>query len=190
MNNTFASINTEYELTEAQQTEYQNILITYEIAKDMYENDKFIGGLSETQRTTLNNIMTNSRENRATALALLKRDNPDYGYQEIILDPASSSARMGKHTITPDEETQALRVYPNPTVEYFTVEYNTNNTAYKQLTLIVQDITGRIILTKQLQGGKNAELVSLQNMSPNVYTVILKADELVIDTKKLTVIGK
>lgn len=190
MNTLLSNIPDNYELNERQQTEYQNTLISFRILKDMEINEKYENGLSENQRDSLMDILENYPYDCSLTLCLLKRDNPDYTYQELILDPITQPARKAKSESVKVENMDVFKIYPNPASDYFTIEYKTSDIKYNQLLLTLQDATGRVVLKKQLQGGNSEELIDLGNLSPGTYNVMLFADNLIIDNNKLTVTEK
>jgi hypothetical protein len=42
----------------------------------------------------------------------------------------------------------------------------------------------------ELRGGDSEELIDLGDLSPGIYNVMLRADNLIIESKKLTIIEK
>ena len=181
MQSVLNNISGEFELNEDETTDYQNNLITFALAADIEQNNKVSGSLSETQLTNLETIMqSNYLINKAMALSLLKWNNPDYIYNEIILEPIETSARKRNPNKNSTEEEIVMKVFPNPAIDYFTIEYRTADKMFENLELIIQDVSGRKIMQKKLKGGNNEELIDLSNFISGIYSVILYADNKII----------
>ena len=165
-------------------------MITFAIAADISQNEKAPGSLNETQTTNLGNIMqTEEIVDKSMALALLKWNNPDYEYYEVILEPGESSERKARpNSDKKDTEDEVLfKIFPNPASDYVTVQYRTSDKVYKTLSIVVKDGSGRKIIEKQLKGGDNEELLDTQKLISGFYTVLLYTDINVIAVEKLTI---
>ncbi|MCF8296700.1 MAG: hypothetical protein K9J13_04070 [Saprospiraceae bacterium] len=191
MNTVLTNIPNLFDLDELQLLNYQNNLITFAIAADIKENNKVPGSLNETQLTNLDNIMqTEELVDKSMTLALLKWNNPEYEYNEIILEPSESSARMAKPNKIRkdiDEDETLFKIFPNPANNYITVQYRTSDKFCNKLSIAIKDASGRIIIEKQLIGGDNEELIDTQKLKNGYYTILLYCDNNVISVEKLTI---
>jgi methionine-rich copper-binding protein CopC len=178
-----------FELETKEETEYQNNLITFAIAKDIADNDLNPGDLSETQVLSLESMVNlNSVIDFSMAQALLSWNNPDYISEELILEEQQNSARMASsQTKTPIEES-VLKVFPNPTKDYFTLQYHTEIEQFDNLILIIADMNGRTIRTIKLENTSNDMLVDIQDLKAGVYSISLYAANVLIEVERLTVI--
>jgi len=135
-------------------------------------------------------MQTEEIVDKSMALALLKWNNPDYEYYEIILEPSESSARKARPN--PDkmntEDKTLFKVFPNPANDYITLEYRTSGKSYNILSVIIKDAGGRNIIEMQLIGGDNEELIDTQKLKNGLYTVLLYGDNNIIAAEKLTII--
>jgi hypothetical protein len=177
-----------FELETKEETEYQNNLITFAIAKDIADNDLNPGDLSETQVLSLESMVNlNSVIDFSMAQALLSWNNPDYISEELILEEQQNSARMASsQTKTPIEES-VLKVFPNPAKDYFTLQYSNEMDNMQKLSIIITDMQGRII--RQMEFDNNADiLVDTKDIQSGVYIVALYTDKLLLDKKTLTIV--
>ncbi|MCF8298815.1 MAG: T9SS type A sorting domain-containing protein [Saprospiraceae bacterium] len=74
-----------------------------------------------------------------------------------------------------------MKVFPNPAIDYITIQYRTADKMIKNLELVIQDASGRKIMQKQLKGGDNDELIDLSSFISRIYSVILYADILILN---------
>jgi hypothetical protein len=85
------------------------------------------------------------------------------------------------------KKSNILKVYPNPSYDFITVEYRTGD-KYNKLWIEIKDATGKSVLSKTLEGGNNEELVNTSALSPNVYTLLLYGDGELLEIVKITVL--
>jgi len=123
------------------------------------------------------------------ALSLLLADNPEYNYHEIVLPIPETSPRYAKPTIEKEisENQSVLKVYPNPSHDYITLEYRTGD-KYCNVWFTICDVNGREIIKQQLKGGDNEEIVNTTSLQPDIYTIILYGDNNIIATERITVL--
>ena len=122
------------------------------------------------------------------ALSLLLADNPEYDYHEIVLPFTESSSRYAnpaKEKEKPENQS-ILKVYPNPSHNYITLEYRTAD-QYSNVWFTICDVNGKEIIKQQLLGGDNEEIINTTSLKPDVYTIILYGDKNIIATEKITV---
>ncbi|MCF8299361.1 MAG: family 16 glycosylhydrolase [Saprospiraceae bacterium] len=191
MNSCLENIPQNYELTEELSVDHTNFISIFEIAQDMYENDKYIGDLTDIQRSNLESFVELQRPLVSQmSLALLKRDNPDYIYNELIFEPSESSSRKANpkiNSLEADNNKPLFKLYPNPAHDYLTVEYITAGKLYNKLWLEIYDSQGKQVFTKQLQGGDNEELIGLSDLSSGTYMYSFIADGKVLHSDKLNI---
>jgi hypothetical protein len=121
------------------------------------------------------------------ALTLLRWNNPEYYFDEIILDYEPSSQRIGSTKTNTRKNEPELVVYPNPANSYFTAKYQlTSETSPTILT--IKDINGRLIKQYELNNNEFEVLINLSEYTAGIYTVSLNSGSNCIATEKLTVI--
>ena len=123
------------------------------------------------------------------ALSLLLADNPEYDYHEIVLPITESEPRFARPSDTENksENQSVLKVYPNPSHDYITLEYRTGD-KYSNVWFTICDVNGREIIKQQLKGGNNEEIVNTTSLQPDIYTIILYGDNNIIATEKISVL--
>jgi hypothetical protein len=189
MDNVLSDIVNDFELNEQQALDYQNYLATFAIARDIEENNLHPGELSSEQILELEEIMEAPLTVlKGDALSLLKWNNPEYMWEEIILEPVINYQRKAKTSKVKSQDNELFRLYPNPANEFITIEYQTEELTAGKLTLLITDVSGRKLMEKPLKGGDNDELVDIRFLLPGVYTVSIISDKAVISAKKLTVL--
>ncbi len=80
-------------------------------------------------------------------------------------------------------------IYPNPANDYIVIDYKLDK-PYNKLVLQITDPTGKIVLSQDLKGGQNEELIYISTLKPGVYNASVKGDGKVMSTVKLTVLSK
>lgn len=83
--------------------------------------------------------------------------------------------------------TKLLKIYPNPSNDYITLQYRTG-TKYNKLWFEISDTKGSVLIKHNLLGGDNEELINTSTLKPNIYTLLLYADGERIAVEKITVI--
>ncbi|MCI4667728.1 MAG: T9SS type A sorting domain-containing protein [Bacteroidia bacterium] len=76
-------------------------------------------------------------------------------------NPATSSNSLEKDVLN-----ASIKTYPNPVTEHWILELNPT-ASLKNHELHIRDLTGRIIKSVQIQGGKN--LISMKALPPGIY---------------------
>ena len=72
-------------------------------------------------------------------------------YTELVLQPEENSARKApKEDNTIESKETFFNVYPNPTTDYFTLEYQIDASVYSVLQMEIYDATGRKIILSEL----------------------------------------
>jgi len=134
-------------------------------------------------------MQTEEIVDKSMALALLKWNNPDYEYNEIILEPGESSERKARpNSDKKDTEDEVLfKIFPNPAHDFLTVEYRTSGKLYNNFWFEIYDSRGRKVFSKILQGGDNEELIGLSDLSSGTYMYIFMADGKVLHSDKLII---
>ena len=184
-------ISSNFEMDDELLPDYNNFVSLMTIAQNMQESNLYEEGLSEAQRTSLETVLTDDRPLIAPiALALLKRDNPDYVYNEAVYDVPQSSPRLASPNyndatvvVNPD-----FKLYPNPTFDYTTLQYNCQ---YSYLNYSIIDLSGREIKKGSLKTIENSKtnevLINLGDLSPSNYQIIIKSNSIILWSEKLIV---
>ena len=189
MNQALIQIPNEFTLNEEETLNHENYLTTFAIVEEVVQNELLPGDLSVEQLTSLEEIMNASVVvDKSMALSLLKWNNPDYAWEELILIPQETSPRLSKPVKPKRKAEPVIRIYPNPARDYITIEYRTADANSAKLSLVICDAAGRKLLEKSLKGGDYDELVDISTLIPGVYSVQLVDEKAVIAAHKLTVI--
>ncbi len=189
MNTTLSDISSNFEFDEQQTINHTNFIATFAIAQDMYQNDKYTEGLSEVQITSLEGVLNaEGPQVSQMALAILIRDNLDYEYTELVLEPSENSARKASNRDKPVAELAEVKLYPNPATDYFTLEYQVDVNVFSVLSIEIYDARGRKIRSQNLNLSATAVLIDVSTLSKGVYNVSFIADGKVLSVEKLTII--
>ncbi|RLD42818.1 MAG: hypothetical protein DRI86_11020 [Bacteroidetes bacterium] len=190
MNNTLSSINENFELNEQQISNQDDFVSTFNLAQSMYSSNSYFDVLNEEQRISLNTVLSyKGSQVSQMALALLMRNNPDFEYSELILQPTESSARMASNEDKViEDKTTYFKLYPNPTTDYFTLEYQLDADKYSNLQMEIYDATGRKVITQKLDSSNEATLIDVSSLSKGVYNISFIADGIALSTHKLTIV--
>jgi hypothetical protein len=152
----------------------------------LYEN-----GLTDEQRMEAQTILeSNLPMLSSMALAILKRDNPNLEYFEIIKDVEENNLRIahGDNNITAPAEAYLFSVYPNPAINFVTLKYDCR---YANMNYNITDMSGKTLLTGELKTIANAEsievIIDLGSLSPGSYTLEVRAKGLALWSQKLVI---
>ena len=193
MQTVLSYIDNHFELEEELQTDYNDFVNVMNIAKDMQENNLYEEGLSETQRTTLQTILSNDRPlTSSLALALLKRDNPAMVYNEPVYDITQNAARKSRpennQLVSNNLSHKEFKLYPNPAIDYTTLVYNCK---FADMSYSITDMQGRVLTTVKLQTVENMNsrevLIDLQGLSPGTYHFVIKTGKRILWNDKLII---
>ena len=192
MNAVLSNISANYSLDDQQIADLANWQIYFGIAQSAKESTAQYGALTETQITTLESLANLNRPLiSSAAIALLLSDNNNYSYHEEVLPIDESSARMAhsSYSIPTDENEaeNALKVYPNPSHDYITIEYSINN-QYSNIWFEIVDARGSVVMKQELEPENNEELINTSKLMPGVYSLILNTDVEKIAVEKITVV--
>ena len=169
--------------------EYQNSLATFAIAKDIKQNDKHMGDLSETQIANLETIVNQPGSDHAMALALLIWNNPDYELNELILHKPESSARIAKANDTKRPQISSVfSIFPNPAKDYFTLQYNSDLEQMQDLMVIITDMQGKTIRQIKFDSSNIDELIDVKGFSVGIYSLTLFSGNTILEVKQLNII--
>lgn len=191
-NSTLANIASNFELSEFQQTDLGYWQTYFTIARDVKEATCKQNVLSDTQISDLTSIADNQNSKVAPyALSLLKINNLNLGYVEPVEPVTENAARKSQENniFAISNSAQIIKIYPNPANDYLVIEYNIGN-PYTKLGLQIIDPTGKIVLSQDLKGGQNEELINISTLKPGAYNASVKGDGKVMSTVKLTVLSK
>jgi hypothetical protein len=161
MQSVLDAISTTFSLNNKELLEYQNSLTTFAIAKDIKQNDKHMGDLSETQMGNLETIVNQSGTNHAMAMALMLWNDPDMELNELILYKPSNNTRKAAPDKQMDrsEIASAFKIYPNPAKDYFTLQYNSDLEQMQNLSLTITDMQGKTIRKIKFDNNNIDELI-------------------------------
>jgi len=90
---------------------------------------------------------------------------------------------LGKRKVEED-----FYLYPNPTTDYFTLEYSINKDEYSALKMEIFDASGRKVKIQQLNTNANTLLINVSELSKGVYTISFIADGNILSVEKLTIV--
>jgi len=80
-----------------------------------------------------------------------------------------------------------VKVYPNPSKDYFTIEYNLNSNN-SQASIIISDLSGKLIRTESLSKVQDQILIDTSSLKPGNYYVHLIQGGKLLATSKFTIV--
>jgi hypothetical protein len=188
MNTVLNSIPTNFSLDDKESIEYQNNLTTFGIAQDIIENDKNMGDLSEAQIASLQSIMDHPAIDHSMALSLLLWNNPDYELNELILYKVEDGENKAySEDKKRPEIASVFKLFPNPAIDYFTLQYNNDKENMSNLKVVITDIQGKIIRKIEFDGSLD-HLIGTDDLLPGIYNVSLYSNNLLLENQRLTII--
>lgn len=192
MQSTIDYISGNFEMSDEMLSDFNGFQTIMNSAKLLQQNNSYEGSLTEEQKQELELILTNDRPLIGSmALALLKRDNYNYIYNEEVYDKAENSARLAHQSeiILNKSKDLDFKLYPNPAVTYTTLFYRSTNDNIKYS---VSDMSGKIVLSHNLETieGRhyNEILVDLQDLSVGTYQFTVLSDSGIDWSYKLVIV--
>jgi len=180
------------ELNEANQLDYTNFALMMNTLKLANENNKASNFLNEAEVADIETVLYANRSlTSSTALALLMRNNPEYQFEEIVLDMSETSSRMAEFSeeITIDNANE-YRIYPNPSNDYIMLEYNPKSDG--DILYRISNSNGKIVLENTLEKSESDDnlevLIDLQELSAGVYYFNLINNKQNLRTQKLVIL--
>ncbi len=184
MNMILSDISNNFKLNKQQKINHSDFETTFGVAQTVYENALYIDGLTELQKVNLQNVVARKGSQVSQmALALLVRNNPDYEYTELVLQPSENSARIAhkKDNISVDEEV-TFKVYPNPATDNFSLRFE--QSPIEDYELNIYSSSGALVKQQQLTAFGNEYRVDIGELKAGVYFVRLQSDGEVVFRSK------
>lgn len=186
-------IPSEFDLDDQQNEDHQDYLTLFSMADDIRQDGI---GLDRLDGDQVNSLITIAEKNRpgisAFAVALLKDNDPDFEWYEIILEP-DEEGKSGRNdnkeklrSFVHDKD--EFNIYPNPAMDFVTVSYSMKEKLAGPLMVIIHDSKGQVVIQRTLEGVKGETIIDLTRLSTGVYAVSLLADGKMISTRKLDLI--
>lgn len=107
--------------------------------------------------------------------------NVNFNDYDLCKDKPTPAAVVSKNT-----NDTYFRAYPNPTKEFVSLSFNLN--AYKTASFQLYDITGRKVITDNLNTEANYKSLNLTTLEDGIYTFIVLADGVKVTQGKICVI--
>jgi hypothetical protein len=107
-----------------------------------------------------------------------------YRLTQFDFDGASETFNIASVNCGSDNTSQGLKVYPNPSIDEFYIEYN-NTTSEEQLELIISDLNGNTIYLENKNCEKGSNTFQLKNLTvaPGIYFIEVRIGETISRVK-------
>jgi hypothetical protein len=193
MNSTFSVLNdlpNKFAMTTDELSELQDFQTLFTILGNLKQTGEPLDSLDASSRQSLYQIAEDNFTPGILAQNILQRiDTVDYN--EVYILPTSEPAEKIYYGENPDlnpyYEEELFRVYPNPCLDYFIIEY-----FFKQVpnnaTYSISDPLGKIIESGKLVGQQDQIIHRASAYSPGLFTIRLILDGKVEKVAKLTII--
>ncbi len=183
-------LSTKFSMTSGELSEYQDYLTLFSILGDLKLAGQPLDSMNASSRQTLYQIAEDNFTPGMLAQNILQRIDT-VEYHEIYILPTSEPTENKYYGENPDFNANAedgvFRVYPNPCLDYFIIEYFftvvPQNAAYS-----IVDPLGRTIEEGKIAGHQNQVIRRATAFSPGVLTIQLIIDGKVEKEAKLTII--
>ena len=108
-------------------------------------------------------------------LRAVRTTNPDGTFELTVTDNKGATGKdtvsiIAKQEIAPVQN--SINVYPNPVIDFTTLEINTTNNK-SGLLIVVTDLQGRTVYTKQIPAGRYSikEKINMSSFSKSMYLI-------------------
>jgi hypothetical protein len=188
-NLTLEDIPTAYELSEAEAADHQKFTTLLGIKETMMESSVPIGCLSQAQT---DNLMDYVEANRplitAAAVAMLKQNDPDFVFNEIILQPDTNSVPKQALARLKSKKESSLKLYPNPAYDYITVSCKLDQYVQSSYKLQLYNALGQLLYERALSVDNTEQMIPLGEYPAGNYHFILIGDGQHLANEKFTII--
>lgn len=186
------NIENNFEMDDEMGTDFNDYETLLNLVVDMQEENLYESSLSETEVTVVENILVNEQPLTASlALSILKRNNPEYEYNEPVYDlpeEYSMAQPPAPETIVQQYDNSEFKLYPNPSHDYTTLMYDCS---YSNLTYFIMDATGKEVKTDVLKTIEdlsfNEILIDLSGISSGTYYFVVKTNKEILFSDKLII---
>ncbi|RLD51337.1 MAG: hypothetical protein DRI94_06350 [Bacteroidetes bacterium] len=181
----FADIPQNFDLSNTQQTEYEKNAQFYTVKFALKNAEKSWFEMSNEQKLLIHTLADDSTTNAGMqARAVLSLiENKDYGY------PIPDIEEGGNKNANPDPENlpETFSVYPETAKDYFFVNCNLKELKMKYAKIQILDAKGSVIQEIKLNKAENHIKISTASLKSGMYSVCLKSNGNVIETKTIVV---
>lgn len=182
-------LESQFELSESEYDAYQSYLLLTAIREDMLNVSDTVSFLDANDSSNMFSILESNRPLLSSAAAaMLKRNNPDFEYDEIILEPDTSYEPKKSRNIIADKEETNLSLYPNPATDNLVVSYKVKDLVSNLLSLQIFDAAGRIVYNIELSSMTQEITIDLHSYVTGNYFLQLTLNKKVVAAKKFTVV--
>jgi hypothetical protein len=176
-----------FPLSNTAQEDYNNFNDFRNLTLQWKQNDIDLSMLDEAQISQLQNYATMRYPVGSRAMALLElNDALDYSEPLFVPEGGDKSFAGGKKRSVAAYD-NLMVLFPNPSSEYFTVDYSLRE-AFNSGKLVIVDVNGKIIRQTEINHSRDQILISIDNWPSGNYTCILLADGKTMLSKKITII--
>jgi hypothetical protein len=187
--NVLNSIPNNFELDEKELLDYSNNLITFDITMDIISNDLHSGQLTSSQVDQLLTIVEqNNILNKSKALALLRWNDLNYTFTELVLEAVNNDERKAKPKDEVISLTNRFEVFPNPATDYITVKLLNLLQDDVSMILEIKDATGKTIKSYPLDITIFESMINIEAINSGVYQIVLRNNLQIIESQKLIIV--
>lgn len=133
-------------------------------------------------------VEENGPQLSAMAVSLLKQNDPDFVYDEIVLEPDTNSVPKRERVTIDKEPEKYLRLYPNPAYEFITVSCELDQYIQTSYKLQLCNVLGQLLYERELSNENEELMIPLGNYPPGNYSIILMGDGKHLANEKFTII--
>jgi len=142
--------------------------------------------VSQQDINQLSNLASTGKTKYAAyARSLLIRIQGIYPYTEPIFDVSASSSRMSKTENDPLIVTKNFRIYPNPSIDYITIEVLNGN--YPELSVQIMSEEGKLVKRLPFLTKDKILVINLTDITPGNYTVLIDSSNKRVFSKNIIV---
>lgn len=133
-------------------------------------------------------VEANRPQITAAAVAMLKQNDPEFVYNEIILEPDTNSVPKRASASIADAKNAALKLYPNPVYDYITVSCNLDQYVQSGYKLQLYNALGQLLYERALSVDNTEQMIPLGEYPAGNYHFILVGDGQQLANEKFTII--
>ncbi|RLD21470.1 MAG: hypothetical protein DRI54_09140, partial [Bacteroidetes bacterium] len=176
-----------YPLSNTQQEDYNNFTDFRNLTLQWKQSGINLEMLNNAQIASLHDFAKMRYPVGARAMALLNLNNAlDYNEPLFVPEEGDKSYSGGKK-LSSVQQDNLLVLFPNPSSDYFTVDYSLRE-AFNSGLLVIMDINGRTIYQTEINYNRDQVLIATDGWPSGNYNCVLLTDDKTMLSEKITII--
>ncbi len=191
MNSALDDIENEFVLNEMMQTEYEQLIVYFDLMQALYSSNRSINQLNSAEKNQLLDWYDNEVNLAAVYARNILNLTGDIDYQEPYILPdelKSSTVEFNtNHQNVSIDNYNMMQLYPNPAKNYLICEYEIVGEFTEASLNIIKSGSGKSLYDLKLNQAQDAKTIDLRELSTGNYIIVLMVDGHQVATGKFSI---